>query len=1172
MKKILSVLFAVIVVVNLPAEFLLGQNNKQLSPYEKNMQSYSPQVAAQIRYDKINNPLNSGLVNLNIPLISYEDNDFEFPISLIYDSQGFKPNDSGNFVGLNWILSCGGIIHREIMGIPDDLHHDVNVHNSEVVKGFLNIYDLSKNPFFKSPMNKEDILNSPSKYLETLPWNNITVIKNSGNIEASSDIYHFSFGKHSGKFVIGYDGSVNVVSNNGGKYKVDLSNFHFSFSVLEGGITTWHEAPKISITTDDGYIYTFGGTYASLEYMALSWMWAKDISLDYQRIHRINAFHLTEIIAPNGRKLNISYLDPIDDVTYHEYPNKLMDNGEEVKRKKINQTYILNVSPIQVKSSFKGENNEFYNENLITNIRHSLNKISLIKTISTDVGTVRFHYSDREKSLFNPDKDTPFGASCGAKLDSITLAFDNKPKKSIKLNYQYPSGRMMLGSIYDSQIGFYQLKYNDCPSVEPYTIDIDHWGYWSGAGSNKCLLPDLDFSQLESWYEGPFTKYRTSNREPTGRNYNAFLLNEIVYPTNGYTLYKYEPHDYEQYLDQTGYGYVLSLKGSISGDQKGTLAGGARLKSLEHHDGHSTIQHLNYQYTAGINTHRSSGVLLKRKPLYIYGMIPAKDNDTICYIYFNSEGFQTPADYNSEYIKYTNIIEGQSFLNDSSETIIITPLNDVRKKYGEISFGNYGKQEIQNYKWKIVGNGTVENPSIVKLNIHGSKKSEIREYRFDSDIISGTKENISFNPIDEFGEGTIEFYMDASKNNFLSLEISFSIMKKSERGYKEYVFTDFSSNPDYEYRTILPYKEIINPFSLPFLSCYGKKVLDYSKERGLLSKIYSYNSNKEIVQTIEYKYQRQNENNYEISMFAHSPYHFPVGDESHSLRLGQFANIHQVFKIPLYTYLQTELITTNYIDNIITKNPIVNQEIYKYNVDGYLKTKEIKLLGPLGNNYKSINYKYAFEEMKEPYGLMKKMNILSPITQTSTYFGSPSNLISVQKSHYALVGNLLKLQSGILEDRLPIVKEIEYGKNDTSLVKRIEHLKFDLFGNPIHIVKDGMIHLIYLWSYNGQYPIASIEGATYEEVMMALGNTPPEKLSLESQPDPAVLKYLYEKLPHACINTFTYKPSLGLVSTTNDRGLTTYYDYDKRNRLIEVYIKTVDGKKEIIKHYKYSFK
>lgn len=83
-------------------------------------------------------------------------------------------------------------------------------------------------------------------------------------VEASSDIYHYRFGKYSGQFIINFDRSVSVLAHNGGHISVDLSDYH-------ADMDTGYRYSVLKITTDDGYVYCFGGTYAAMEYTALSW-------------------------------------------------------------------------------------------------------------------------------------------------------------------------------------------------------------------------------------------------------------------------------------------------------------------------------------------------------------------------------------------------------------------------------------------------------------------------------------------------------------------------------------------------------------------------------------------------------------------------------------------------------------------------------------------------------------------------------------------------------------------------------------------------------------------------------------------------------------------------------------------------------------------------------------
>lgn len=173
------------------------------------IQGMSPQTASMIMYDKIPTLQNTGRLDLSIPIVHFDDPDFDFPISIRYNSEGFKPNEPDNYVGRDWSLECGGLIYREIKGKPDDILP------SPYTAGFLwNVESHRQNP---ETVKKDILSGSPLSYIGTHIVEDALSFKNNEHRgEFSSDIYHFCFGKHSGKFMIDFDGSVIVSGNDYG--------------------------------------------------------------------------------------------------------------------------------------------------------------------------------------------------------------------------------------------------------------------------------------------------------------------------------------------------------------------------------------------------------------------------------------------------------------------------------------------------------------------------------------------------------------------------------------------------------------------------------------------------------------------------------------------------------------------------------------------------------------------------------------------------------------------------------------------------------------------------------------------------------------------------------------------------------------------------------------------
>jgi len=130
--------------------------------------------------------------------------------------------------------------------------------------------------------------------------------------------------------------------------------------------------------------------------------------------------------------------------------------------------------------------------------------------------------------------------------------------------------------------------------------------------------------------------------------------------------------------------------------------------------------------------------------------------------------------------------------------------------------------------------------------------------------------------------------------------------------------------------------------------------------------------------------------------------------------------------------------------------------------------------------------------------------------------------------------------------------------------------RYDSKGNLLQTTKNG-VSTTYLYGYNQRYPIAKIEGATYENVLQAL-NTPVvnsdsylqlnivKKSDLDkdqtSENDLIAALDTFRKeanLAGYAITTFTYNPLVGLTSVTPPSGMRDVYVYEAvTNKLKEV--------------------
>lgn len=266
--------------------------------------------------------------------------------------------------------------------------------------------------------------------------------------------------------------------------------------------------------------------------------------------------------------------------------------------------------------------------------------------------------------------------------------------------------------------------------------------------------------------------------------------------------------------------------------------------------------------------------------------------------------------------------------------------------------------------------------------------------------------------------------------------------------------------------------------------------------------------------------------------------------------------------------LLTRVITTEKTDNGIIES--VNS--YDYEPTHFQLSKETvydsKAVFNLDEKEFSDNrsnivteYTYPFQLNENPYTEMTKLNILTPIIETSKH---KNNNIFMQKS---------RTNYNKWSDYLFAPQNIQtQSQRQTDFETRIKFGGYNEYGNPISISRDDADKLVYLWSYNGLYLIAEIKNATYQQVEKELGNNYISNLAANTNPTESDLSKLNAlrlstNLPDIEVTTFTYKPLVGLQTKTDPRGIVTTYKYDNFNRLDNI----KDNNGNVIQQYHYHY-
>ncbi|MCX2839439.1 hypothetical protein OQ279_14910 [Salinimicrobium sp. MT39] len=276
-----------------------------------------------------------------------------------------------------------------------------------------------------------------------------------------------------------------------------------------------------------------------------------------------------------------------------------------------------------------------------------------------------------------------------------------------------------------------------------------------------------------------------------------------------------------------------------------------------------------------------------------------------------------------------------------------------------------------------------------------------------------------------------------------------------------------------------------------------------------------------------------------------------------------------------WTYLDYQTRTDYDEDGI---DSITTEEKYLYDNPDHMQISRTEIINSKGEKViKSLLYS---EDIKDSNSMGHHPLTLSELEAVNKMKKNRDNLIGIPIQITDLVTNTNDTVSKVVHRTnfsiykgMVLPKDIEVLKGtknfNISSDVRLIYKRYNLEGNPVEISHFSGPTTVYIWGYNGQYPIARIENATYSDVASAL-NVDKDYLDTFNEQNLEEIDFLRNKLSlkESAITTYTYEPLVGLRSTTDPKGLTTYYEYDAFNRL--EFIKDQD--QNIISEYGYHYK
>jgi len=444
----------------------------------------SPDAAALGKYAQIPVDKSTGVPNISVPLYAIKTPRFSLPISLSYHASGIRVDETASWVGIGWSLNCGGVITRNISGLPDDA----------AGAGYLN---SSAPPSVTSIYSN---FHADSAYLENVAQN---------LQDSQPDNYFYNFANQSGAFTFGEDKKPIIIP-----YKPLSITFNAttprSFTILdEQGDSYWFNDRELSTSNTN---FNMTGTS--------SWYLTQMVSAD-----KSDTVKFTYTQDPTQFIDNtFSFTQNLGDFTVGGggglWPMEHTTNTSNVQQ--IHLTSIVYNGgrvDFKTKTGRSDLGKVLLDSIIVSNYDFNLKKYNPLKSIKllTD-----YTYS----TLLN---QTGFNTDEASKYRLILTGVSENDQNN-------------------SAVKTHLFEYNSTMLPPVHNFGQDKWGYYNGVYTNQSLLEAKQVVSYvpPNAAPGVYTigSGQGADRSVSSTYMQAGILQKITYPTKGYTTFNYECNQY----------------------------------------------------------------------------------------------------------------------------------------------------------------------------------------------------------------------------------------------------------------------------------------------------------------------------------------------------------------------------------------------------------------------------------------------------------------------------------------------------------------------------------------------------------------------------------------------------------------------------------------------------
>ena len=1169
-----------------------GQDRPLASTYEVQLIPASPEVATFGKYGDV--PVNkyNGSANVTVPIHEILFDGLLIPIALQYNTSGIRVNQDASSIGLGWNLSPNISITREVNGFEDILPDRGWIFSKDYLE--------PKAPVFSPELDGEEFEELQNSW-------------RFAPVDTEPDLYRVSLPTGSVKFIlkkqIDSENKIRATVLNGKNYQIyyDIEGNYFSVKSPDGffykfdnreystGYSSWDASP--SNLTEEGALVGIPN-------------WATS-----QTRKMTSTWKITRISSPYGRSLEMSY-DEGFFLSYPSYTERyLMYNGrgdDNTESSGINEPVG---SPL-MSASF----NAFH--------------VSYLTRISGDFGEVSFVLEDRH-DLLSPAEFSRLANKTwepavtpnefiAKKVSSVVLkAPDGSEVKRATLHHSYFNSQWEENI---DQVSYIRLKL-DKVSIEEKTYNFnyhkpdqlprkdskstDFWGFYNGK-ENRVRIPSgnrfvLRYSILSSsrYTFEQFRKWRGADRSADIQYGKVGILEEVIYPTGGKSIFSYEGHqttleiptyrpsvfqenndfrfskvnsskDYNfryQYLKSSKDPDYTFYEQNSCGRVPSYYRSSGRIFTVEESNDCNANSY-SVRITATLSCQTGCGSTYKPTGKAVWLINQATDEEINVFNYTN----QFNGGKNNVNLEAFRTLEAGTYKiytknwTKNSPTVVYTASPEVRVWHNAIP--KTGEEEFE------IGGARVK-----KITHYDQKDDFVRANSYSYDLADGrpsgllmddlifsstNNNNFEYSP-EQYGDETpIISSVNTQRGNPSALggHIGYSRVKEqTENQFGNHlgwtICTYLNSPNEYQTRDI-GYSQV-NVGLAPgggttgYHVFYGETYLlsalpishEYDNGKILTRKVYDQAGY--IVSESENEYQTiGNGNNITYPTIIHTGSRLADNYPYKEIILNSFDH-------HLLSLLSKNTTTEYYEDDRGKIEVNINYTYGRF----HNQVVETSTIDSEGKVRMSTNYYPQDIDGDTMIDKLKEENRFQTIVRKEFFEGTEA------EPNQTLLYREDTFFSDDLSDFGAVMPSNIVTRNgtDTTDYTRVVYERYNDQGKLLQYRRqeDGL-PVVILWSYNGEYPVAKIENAEFYQVVGALRL--PE---VEVEELPVIklssLQFLRDRLPNSMVYTYTIKPLVGITSVEDPNGIVVDYQYDKNNRLEKV----VDHQGNILQQFEYKY-